>query len=327
MKLTFSTRIHQSADSLSAALLKKADNHTFSAKTARKLVGIASREVNLSSIVGRQIFFNSTSAESILVDSEAINKLHVVLKGCLKYVRNEDAGAQFNNWLANCAKMLPVERNKDSNSKVEQKDAENKANADRLQRLKLRHGKPELLAIGSNGRVSRLGDYIIKQFNQFDTAAIWHELNMCNSYNASVCGRQNSAYLVGQELVMPYIEGKVPSTGEVLDAVKSLHEQGYMMGDPKPDNFKVTGDSVVPVDFGQVFKVDEHKSLDGSVKYSVVNDYLKGGHNYVHGKIKAEYQEVLMALDESLGKNSPSRYATVSELKNLGYEFGLDYRS
>lgn len=41
MKIVFSTRIHQSTDSLSAALLKKTDNRTFSAKTASKLVGIA----------------------------------------------------------------------------------------------------------------------------------------------------------------------------------------------------------------------------------------------------------------------------------------------
>ena len=126
---------------------------------------------------------------------------------------------------------------------------------------------------------------------------------------------------------MPYVEGGVPSTGEVLEAVKSLYEQGYMMGDPKPDNFKVTDDGVVPVDFGLVLKVSDPLSLDGSVKYSVVNDYLKGGHNYVHGTITAEYQNVLMALDESLGKNSPSRYATISELKNLGYAPGRDYRS
>ncbi|WP_143481933.1 MULTISPECIES: hypothetical protein [Pseudomonas] len=319
MKLNFfSTRIHQASDSLSVALLKKADNHSFSRETSEKLICVASRDIKLSSAVGESVFLNKAPAEGAVIDKEAINKLRIVLTDCLINVNNEDARRQFNAWLANCAKALPVEWDQGSGAR-EQQCIRNKEGIDRLHQLRNDYGEPVFLAKGSNGHVLKLGDYVIKRFKQFNEGAVLHELSMCNSYNASVGGGRDSAYLVKKELLMPYVEGRVPTMNEVIEGVKSLYEQGYMMGDPCPRNFRVTSEGIVPIDFGQMFNVDEYESLDERIKFSIVHDYMKGGSGYVRDGIRAEYNKVLMAMDQSLGRSSPSRLATTLELKALGY--------
>ena len=317
MNMLFANRINPSVDTLSAALLKKADNYSFSEKTARKLIGIANRDMQLSSAVGESIFLNRTPIEGVNVNKEAVNALRVELKNCLKNITNVYARAQFNTWLANCNAMLSIEQSKGFNLTIQRRGAENRGDLDRLDLLRQQYGEPEFLASGSYGSVMKLGDYVIKQFRQVDEGAVLHELNMCNTYTVAVGKHPGSASLVRGQLIMPYIEGRQPTNDEVKMAVKSLYEQGFMIGDPKPANFKVTGDGVVPIDFGQVIKVDDYQALDKSVRYSIVHDYLRGGYQYVVDELKAEYVKMFNTLDRSLGMESPCRTANIKQLRNV----------
>lgn len=311
------SRINSSVDTLSVALLKKATNHSFSKKTAKKLVCVANRDVQLCSAVGESIFLNRTPIEGRNVNKDAVNALRVALQDCLKNVTNEYARAQFNTWLANCKTMLSIEQPKGFNSTIQPKVAENRGGVDRLGLLRQQYGEPEFLASGSYGSVLKLGDHVIKQFRQVDEGAMLHELKMCNAYREAVGKHPGSASLVGGQLIMPYIEGRQPTDDEVKMAVKSLYEQGFMIGDAQPGNFKVTGDGVVPIDFGQVIKVDDYQTLHKSVGYSIVHDYLRGGYKYVVDELKAEYIKMFNALDYSLGMESPCRTANIKQLRNV----------
>lgn len=56
--MSCSSRINPSADSLEIALYKKLDSQQLSTKTARKMVGVANNDLNLSKVVGECIFLN-----------------------------------------------------------------------------------------------------------------------------------------------------------------------------------------------------------------------------------------------------------------------------
>jgi len=314
MKIAFANRINVSTDTLNAALLRKVDNHSFSEKTFTKLVSIANRDNQLSSAVAESIFKGRAAADGVQVDAVSVKAVKVALSDALKHVKNEHAKAQFSTWLASCDSLLSIGRDK------EKKGAEFNTGPDRLALLRQHHGEPIYLASGSYGCVLKMGDHVIKQFNKADPAAVLHELNICNDYMAVAKNQHDLAYLSQGELVMPFVEGGAPTQDEVKAGVKTLYEQGFIMGDPKPGNFKVTNEGVVPIDFGQVVKIEDPHSIHKSVKFAFVHDYMRGGYRSVPDELKGEYLNIFKTMSDSLGSESPFRFANIKQRRAMGYQ-------
>ncbi|KWO22435.1 hypothetical protein WM25_09715 [Burkholderia ubonensis] len=177
-----------------------------------------------------------------------------------------------------------------------------------------------LIGSGSRGRVHRSGDQIIKSFRTMDKMAVAHELAMCNSHLNTSQRVLPEARLEGNTLVMPYIAGEAPTMDEVKAAVRELFDLGFMMGDPCPANFvKTASGSVVPVDFGLMFKIDERDAVCPSVTREIVHDFIKGGYRYVPEALKREYLRAIAEFDRALGQESPIRRFNVKNLSIAGW--------
>ncbi|NWD03740.1 hypothetical protein [Pseudomonas gingeri] len=125
--------------------------------------------------------------------------------------------------------------------------------------------------------------------------------------------------MIERKLIMPFIQGEIPTNIEVEKAVKELYGHGFMMGDPAPRNFIKNGaGSVVPVDFGLVFGTNEYLGLPAQIKTEIVHDYVKGGHHCVKGGVRDHYTQVMREMDESLGDKSPTRRINVKVLLKSG---------
>ncbi|TNF69133.1 MAG: hypothetical protein EP298_05305 [Gammaproteobacteria bacterium] len=84
------------------------------------------------------------------------------------------------------------------------------------------------------------------RWNQYFISIGLHQLACASSENT------NTMYT-------PWIEGSEPSREEVQQAVDDLFKQGYLIADPKPDNFKkLPNGKIIPIDFGEIF----HTSSD-----------------------------------------------------------------
>ncbi|MGC3030441.1 type III secretion system effector BopA family protein [Burkholderia sp. DN3021] len=177
-----------------------------------------------------------------------------------------------------------------------------------------------LIGSGARGRVHRTGDQVIKSFKTMDKTAIAHELAMCNSHLKTSQRGLPEARMEGNTLVMPYIAGETPTMDEAKAAVRELFDLGFMMGDPSPANFvKTASGSVVPVDFGLMFKIDERNTVCRSVMGEIVHDFIKGGYKCVPKSLKHEYLRVMGELGQALGKDSPVRKFNVKNLMAAGW--------
>ena len=58
---------------------------------------------------------------------------------------------------------------------------------------------------------------------------------------------------------------------------------------------------------------------DTEVKKNIITDYIKGGFRYIPGEIKKEYMSCLKKLDDTLGKESPTRKMNTKALSKAGF--------
>ncbi|WP_282396783.1 hypothetical protein [Pseudomonas sp. PS01298] len=174
---------------------------------------------------------------------------------------------------------------------------------------------PSVIGTGSRGQVEKHQDRAIKSLFKPDPKALKHEMNMWNAY-LHATGKPGEAYMERGHLNMPYIEGGLPTDQEVKDAVDNLFKLGFMIGDPKAQNFKKTpGEEVVPVDFGQVFKPDRISDIDPRVMSDIVHDYAKGGFKTIPEGLKADYRSAITDMAKLQGNHNPLRRMNVRELR------------
>ncbi len=101
--------------------------------------------------------------------------------------------------------------------------------------------------------------------------------------------------------------------------MQDLFTLDFMMGDPKPDNFKKNAKGkVVPVDFGLMFKRHLTDSLAPHIKIEIVHDYAKGGFEYIPDALRGDYQNAINAMDDQLGNQSPLGRMNIPQLRRAG---------
>lgn len=189
-----------------------------------------------------------------------------------------------------------------------------------ISRTKATSAGDGLIASGSRGRVERDGAQVVKSFKAMDSDAVAHELAMCNSHLKASQRTLPEAHMKDGTLVMPYIDGAAPTTDEVKAAVSELFDLGFMIGDPCPANFvKTMSGSVVPVDFGLMFRSDERGTVCRSVMGEIVHDFIKGGHRFVPEPLKVQYLHAMFEFDRALAGESPVRNINVKTLKAAGW--------
>lgn len=158
------------------------------------------------------------------IEKTVVNKVETTLRNCLEKVKNEGVRQQLNCWVINCERLISLKLNDEQkSSQANSSELSSGANSDHFRILQANHGEIVHLAKGSNGRVEKLGEYVIKHFKKFDSPAVHHELNICKSYTQKASDKKLEApYLIDRKLVMHYIEGSKESVGEVIDAVKII---------------------------------------------------------------------------------------------------------
>lgn len=73
-----------------------------------------------------------------------------------------------------------------------------------------------------------------------------------NSPYATACMTENG------ELSLPYISGDYPTSSELLSCLEEMLQRGFVMGDCRDRrNFIVHDNKVYPVDFGQIYNINE----------------------------------------------------------------------
>lgn len=175
-----------------------------------------------------------------------------------------------------------------------------------------------IIARGSRGQVEQHKDRAIKSLFQPDPKALMHEMNMWNDYLHTV-GHGGEAYMERGQLSMPYIHGETPTHLEVKEGVQQLFNQGFMIGDPAPNNFKRTPEGqVVPVDFGQVFRPQNIHTLEPTVMGEIVRDYVKGGFRAIPESLQADYRDAIKAMVKKSGSNNPLKQMNVRQLARAG---------
>lgn len=159
--------------------------------------------------------------------------------------------------------------------------------------------KHELLGKGSRGNVYRSGYMVIKEFHEASSDQILHELNMCNAWLKESGYTDSLASLYGiNHLRMPYREGEFPSNEQVRTVITDMFEKGFMIGDPRSNNFVLDQKGTIhPIDFGLVFRHSDIDSVTSDCAAEIVRDYVKGGYKCVPAELKADYASCISQLD------------------------------
>lgn len=185
--------------------------------------------------------------------------------------------------------------------------------------------KPDGTLVGTGSRamvyLSQAGDSIIKiPKDQMAPESILHEQQMFNLW-AEKTGRpsEEKCHRVGEQaLSMPYRQGTVPSQQEVSDTLRSLHQAGLLIADPKPQNFVKVGNAVLPVDFGLMFA--RGAAIDSpEIKQEIVSDYVKGGYRHIPDEIRADYQAQISAI----GSHGAMGRMNIRSLQKAGFNLRL----
>ncbi|MCG9780734.1 hypothetical protein [Photobacterium damselae] len=158
----------------------------------------------------------------------------------------------------------------------------------------------EGLGFGSRGYVSKNKDHdmVYKEYFEPNMASMLYEVSMCNEWLDINERKEQKAFMFENRIYMPFREGREANDSEVSAAVKRLYEQGFMIADPKNDNFRVDELGVVfPVDFGLIFKYDDLTKLNSQLKKEIINDYYKGGCGFIPKDLKRKYEDILIKID------------------------------
>ncbi|WP_133129179.1 hypothetical protein [Legionella steigerwaltii] len=59
------------------------------------------------------------------------------------------------------------------------------------------------------------------------------------------------------KLIMPFFTGKEPSWEEIQEYLLKMYKSGFVMADPKPNNFMHTQYGLMPIDYGAVFDIND----------------------------------------------------------------------
>lgn len=288
----FKEKIDIHSDNLQSAIVKKLNNTSLSSKSLEKLIKIANSQYEFKNGEAKSIFCDRPFTNH--ANTENVSNLIKDIKSIKSINSGSFINSTLTSWEANANKLL--EKNNESKE------------------------REPLLGKGSRGAVYKNGEFILKKTKNLTPHEISHEANMCNEYNLKKGSLQNAATIVDNCIQMPFISGKTPDFQDTLHGVNHLFKEGFMMGDAKPSNFlKTLKGSVEPVDFGLVFKHDQLESIDTEVKKNIITDYIKGGFRYIPGEIKKEYMSCLKKLDDTLGKESPTRKMNTKALSKAGF--------
>ena len=303
-------------DSLEQALAKKADNRSISSVTRQKLVSTANTHAQLPKAAGAYIFQSKglVDAQRPPFSPTAIIDVRQTIQHALSRVTNENVRTTYGTWIKNCNHLLKTP------AATQQFVARTQsASASILRPVSTTAERAPFIGEGSRGRVTQVGDRVIKTFRTFDPQAIKHELTQCNAYLSATGSAANKAFMDGRTLNMPYIEGETPSVQQTKGAMQELFELGFMMGDPKPDNFKKTPDGhVVPVDFGLMFRRQDAENIPPQVMSEIVHDYAKGGFKCIPAALQTHYRDTICAIDAQLGSQGQLGRMNIPLLKRAG---------
>ncbi|STX39781.1 protein kinase family protein [Legionella feeleii] len=141
-----------------------------------------------------------------------------------------------------------------------------------------------ILGAGNFGEVSLYlneqdgQQYAVKKFmsrryreNEFYSTAN-SELRNFNHFIQKMGIPVHDAFIDNDQLILPFFTGEKPSWEEIQTYLTVMYAQGFVMGDPKPDNFMHTQYGLMPIDFGGVFDIDDEQfQKDPLARNFVVN--------------------------------------------------------
>lgn len=176
------------------------------------------------------------------------------------------------------------------------------------------------LGAGSFGSVSLYEDnlthqqYAVKEFftknaksNEFISTAISEKDNF-NHFIDVMKIPVEKAIVEDGKLIMPFFTGQEPNWEEIQDYLLKMYQSGFVMSDPKPNNFMHTQYGLMPIDFGAVFDVNDQEFMKNPLARNFTanavfgySQAFKTGSGLSATYIKLHSDELVVVDDESNG--------------------------
>ena len=167
-----------------------------------------------------------------------------------------------------------------------------------------------ILGAGNFGEVSLYlneqdgQQYAVKKFmsrryreNEFYSTAE-SEMRNFNHFIQKMGIPVHDAFIDNDQLILPFFTGKKPNWEEIQTSLKEMYAKGFVMGDPKPDNFMHTQYGLMPIDFGGVFDIEDAQfQNDALARNFVVNALSRYAEAFTENDLFDAYCSLSCAMD------------------------------